>query len=140
MVHHVPDRAACAVELVRVLRPGSLVLVVGAYTEARKDISLFRYFPAARRIVDAIPLGASIAAAFEAGGLKHVGTEPVITQTAGGLREAAARTALRADSALQLITDEEFAEGQRALEAAAAAETTPQSISDSIDLLIFRRP
>jgi ubiquinone/menaquinone biosynthesis C-methylase UbiE len=140
VVHHVPDRVACARELTRVLPPGAVVLVVGAYTEARNEISLFRYFPAARRIVDAIPLEAEIVAQFQAGGLDHIRTEAVVTETTGGLREAAARTALRADSALQLIIDEEFEQGQRAIEAAAAAEVIPQPIVDSIDLLVFRRP
>jgi ubiquinone/menaquinone biosynthesis C-methylase UbiE len=140
VVHHVPDRTACARELARVLRPGGLALVVGAYTEARRDISLFRYFPMARRIVEAMPSDGEIIQQFTAGGLQHIGTEAVVTETTSGLAEAAARTALRADSALQLITDEEFAEGQRALEAAAAAETEPQPIFDTIDLLVFRRP
>jgi len=64
----------------------------------------------------------------------------VTHETVGSLREAAARTAKRADSTLQLITDEEFAEGQRAIEEAAAQETEPRPIIDSIDLLVFRRP
>jgi len=139
MIHHVPDRARCGRELGRVVRGGGLVLVAGAYTEKRREISLFRYFPAALRIVDAFPLEPEISAEFAAGGLEHVATESVMHESAPSLAVAAKRTALRADTTLRLITDREFAEGQRKLEEAAARETEPRPIVDSIDLLVYRR-
>lgn len=141
MVHHVPDRAACARELVRVVRPGGLVLVAGGYSEeGRRQLSIFRYFPAALRIVEKFPTSEQITADFADGGLDHLADDFVDLGTAGSLREAAARTASRADSTLQLITDEEFAEGQRRLEEAAARETEPRPIIDRLDLLVYRRP
>lgn len=139
MAHHVPDRVHCARELVRVLKPGGLVLVAGAYTEKRRAISLFRYFPAGLRIVEGFPLAKDISADFAAGGLEHLKNDSVTHETSPSLAVAARRTALRADSTLQLITDEEFAAGQRAIEAAAARETEPRPIIDSIDLLVYRR-
>jgi SAM-dependent methyltransferase len=139
MVHHVPDRVRCAQELSRLLRAGAIVLVAGACTEKRKEISLFRYFPAALRIVDQFPLETEISASFAEGGLEHVATESVVIESAPSLAVAATRTALRADTTLRLISDEEYAEGQRALEEAAAREAEPQPILDSIDLLVYRR-
>lgn len=114
------------------------MLVVGAYTAQRRDITLFRYFPAGLRIIDDFPLAADIEADFRAGGLEPVATERVEYEYVSSLAEAAARTALRADSILQLISDDEFAEGQRAVEAAAAAETDPHPIRDGVDMLVFR--
>lgn len=140
MIHHVPDRAQCARELVRILKPGGLVLAAGAYTEKRREISLYRYFPAGLRIVEGLPLSKDISADFAAGGLEHVADDSVNHESAPNIAAAAKRTALRADSTLQLISDEEFAEGQRAIEEAAARETEPRPIVDSIDLLVFRRP
>jgi ubiquinone/menaquinone biosynthesis C-methylase UbiE len=140
MIHHVPDRVQCAHELVRVLKPGGLVLVAGAYTEKRREISLYRYFPAGLRIVEAFPLSKDISADFARGGLEHVTDDSVRHESSPSLAAAAKRTALRADSTLQLITDEEFAAGQRAIEEAAARETDPRPIVDSIDLLVYRRP
>lgn len=140
MVHHVPDRPAAARELVRVLRPGGIVLVTGAYTSDRSKISLFKYFPAALKVAQKFVKAPQIIAEFKAGGLECLAQESVENESVGSLREAAARTALRADSTLQLITDEEFAAGQRAIEEAAAAETTPTPVVDSMDLLALRVP
>ena len=139
VVHHVPDRAACARELARVLRPGSRTLVIGAYTEARRSIPLFRYFTEALRIIDDFPLAEQIIAEFEPAGLRHEATEAVSYVVAPDLRAAAERTRLRADSTLQLITDEEFARGQARLDAAAEAETDPRPIVTAVDLIVLRR-
>lgn len=139
VVHHVPDRPACARELSRVLRPGSRALVIGAYTPSRREIPLFHYFTEALRIIDGFPLAEQIIAEFEPAGLRHEVTELVSYVTAPGLRAAAERTRLRADTTLQLISDEEFARGQARLDAAAEAEVEPQPIVTAIDLIVFRR-
>jgi ubiquinone/menaquinone biosynthesis C-methylase UbiE len=139
VIHHVPDRRACGRELARLLRQGSRLLVIGAYSEARREIPLFRYFTEALRILDGFPLAASIIADLEPAGLQHEASEVVTYVSAPGLRAAAERTRLRADTTLQLISDEEFARGQARLEAAAAAESEPQPVRTAVDLLVFRR-
>jgi len=139
VVHHVPDRPACARELSRVLRPDSRALIIGAYTAARRKIPLFRYFTEALRIIDGFPLAEQIIAEFEPAGLRHEATEAVSYVTAPDLRAAAERTRLRADTTLQLISDEEFARGQARLDAAAEAETDPQPVVTEVDLIVFRR-
>ena len=139
VVHHVPDRLACARELSRVLRPGARALIIGAYTVARRKIPLFRYFREALRIIDDFPLAQQIIADFEPAGLRHETTEAVSYVTAPDLRFAAERTRLRADTTLQLISDAEFARGQARLDAAAEAETDPQPIVTEVDLIVFRR-
>ena len=140
MVHHVRDRAKCARELVRVLRPGGVVLVVGAYTDRRRDLLMFKYFPGALRVIEEFCTADEITDDFRAGGLELVGIERVEYEYVSGLKEAAERTALRADSLLQTLTNKEFQAGQRALEAAAAAEEDPKPIMDCVDMLVFRRP
>jgi ubiquinone/menaquinone biosynthesis C-methylase UbiE len=140
MVHHVPDRVGCARELVRVVRPGGLILVVGAYTADRSRFNLFKYFPAALKIAEGIVKAPRISADFEGGGLEPISAESILNESCRSLKEAAGRTALRADTTLQLITDEEFAAGQRSIEEAAARETEPRPIIDPIGLLVYRRP
>lgn len=140
MIHHVPDRQQCARELARVLKPGAIILVSGGYTERRREISLFRFFPAGLRIMGAFPLSHEIAAGFATAGIEHLADDAVTVESAPSLAVAAGRTALRTDTTLRLISDEEYAAGQRAIEEAAAQETTPRPIFDTIDLLAFRRP
>jgi hypothetical protein len=60
-------------------------------------------------------------------------------QTAGSLSEFAKRTQLRADTALTLISDSEFQEGQAAIETSAAHERTPTPVIEVIELLVFRK-
>ncbi len=50
--------------------------------------------------------------------------------TAPSLREFAERTRFRADTALALISDSEFMEGQAAIETAASHELTVRNYSD----------
>ena len=138
VIHHVPDRAAAGRELARVLHPGGRLLVIGAYTEARREIPLFRYFAEALRIIDGFPLAEEIIADLAPAGFEHEATEAVRYVSAPGLRAAAERTLLRADTTLQLITNEEFARGQARLEAAAAAEDQPRPVTTQVDLLAFR--
>jgi hypothetical protein len=51
--------------------------------------------------------------------------------------ELAARVGLRADSTLELLTDDEFAAGMARLEAAAAAETSPVPVREALELVVF---
>jgi SAM-dependent methyltransferase len=139
VIHHVPDRKACGRELARVVREGGRVLIFGAYTERRRDLRLFHYFPASLRVIDEFPLAEEIVADLEAAGLQHEGTEEVEYVSTPSIRAAVERTRLRADTTLQLITDEEFAAGMAKLEAKAAAETEPQPIMAWLDLIGFRR-
>jgi hypothetical protein len=56
--------------------------------------------------------------------------------TCASLSEFAIRTRARADSALALISDAEFQEGQEAIEAA-AHERLPEPVIETIELLVF---
>jgi hypothetical protein len=51
----------------------------------------------------------------------------------------AARTRLRADTTLALLTDEEFWRRQAALEDAAAREIEARPVIDTLDLLVLRK-
>ena len=56
---------------------------------------------------------------------------------AASLRAFARRTRLRADSALAVISDAEFQEGQDAIELAAAHEQLSEPVIETIELLVF---
>jgi hypothetical protein len=65
--------------------------------------------------------------------------ERVTQQTCASLEELGERTRSRADSTLQLISDQDFEAGQRSIEQAASEEIDPQGVHDTTDLLVFER-
>lgn len=137
--HHLTDREACASELGRVLKPGGRVLVRGAFSGRLGGITLFDHFPEARAVCEQFPGLKETAETFVAPGLRLESVQRVIQQTCLGLRELAARTRLRADTTLTLMPDDAFAARQKALERAAAAESEPTPITDTLDLVVMRK-
>ncbi|WP_431944215.1 class I SAM-dependent methyltransferase [Micromonospora marina] len=136
VVHHVPDLAAAAYELRRVLRPGAPVLIRSAFAGRHEAITLFDYFPEAIRVLDTYPGIADVEAAFAAAGFATAAVEQVPQVTAPSLREAAAGLRREAHTPLQLITDAEYAAGvQRIRE---AARTVDGPVVDALDLLVLR--
>ncbi|SCG41112.1 class I SAM-dependent methyltransferase [Micromonospora humi] len=136
VIHHVPDLAAAARELRRVLRPGAPVLIRSAFAGRHEGITLFRYFLEAVRVLDTYPSIADVESTFAAAGFATAAVEPVPQVTAPSLREAAATLRREAHTPLQLITDEEYAAGVARLREAARVRTGP--VVDALDLLVLR--
>ncbi|MEU2616051.1 methyltransferase domain-containing protein [Micromonospora sp. NPDC007271] len=137
VIHHVPDLAAAARELRRVLRLGALVLIRSAFAGRHGAITLFRYFPEAIRVLDTYPSVAQVEAAFAGEGFCTVGLEQIPQITAASLHEAAATLRRAAHTPLQLITDEEYDAGVRRLRRSALTESGP--VIDALDLLVLRK-
>jgi SAM-dependent methyltransferase len=133
VLHHIPDLAAAAAEIRRVLRPGALVLIRGVFPGHLDGITLFRYFPEAARVVDTFPTVEQARVAF---GLAPVALEELPQQTAPSLRDAAARIQQRADTLLRGLSDQEFARGLAQLQA--DAEQTGEPVVDWLTLLVLR--
>jgi SAM-dependent methyltransferase len=136
VIHHVPDLAAAARELRRVVRLGGPVLIRSAFAGRHAGITLFRYFPEAVRVLDTYPTLEAVASAFAAAGFPASTWEPVQQVTAPSLRDAAESLRREAHTPLQLITDEEYAAGLARLRA--AAETATGQVVDTLDLLVVR--
>ena len=100
--------------------------------------TLFRYWPSARAICQQLPTVDETVSTFEASGFVLGEHRRVQQETAASLTEFAGRTRLRADSALLLIADEEFQQGQTAIERAAARADKPTPVIEAIELLAFR--
>ena len=112
VLHHVPDLDACAHELRRVLAPVGVVLVRGMLGDMATSWPLAPYFPGAVTIVERrYPRLAELGTRLGAAGLGVRAHERLAQVTAAGPEDLAARTALRADSALALLPDDEFAAG-----------------------------
>ena len=137
--HHIRDHEACANDLHRVLRHGGHVLVRGTFGDRLDGFpTLFQFWPTARAICQQLPAIGATVGVFEANGFTLVQHRRVQQETAASLSEFAKRTRSRADSALVLISDSEFEEGQIAIEAAAAVERKPVPVVEVIELLGFR--
>jgi SAM-dependent methyltransferase len=138
--HHIRDHKACARELHRIVSLGSHVLVRGTFGDQLDGFPmLFRFWPGTREICQQLPTIQHTVAVFEANGLVWAEHRRIDQVTAGSLREFAARTRFRADTALALISDSEFQAGQAAIELAAAQEHMSIPVVETIELLVFRK-
>jgi ubiquinone/menaquinone biosynthesis C-methylase UbiE len=137
--HHVRDHHACANDLSRVVHRGGHVLVRGTFGDRVDGFpTLFHFWPAARAICEQLPTTTQTIGVFERSGFALEEHRRIQQQTAASLGEFAKRTQSRADSALILLSDSEFEEGQTAIEAAAAVEHGPVPVVEVIELLVFR--
>jgi ubiquinone/menaquinone biosynthesis C-methylase UbiE len=138
VLHHVPSVPAAAAELRRVLRSGALVLIRSAFAGRHENITLFRYFTEAIRVLDSYPSVAAVRGAFEAAGFAFVALESVPQLTADSLQALAGRLRREAHTPLTLISDQEYETGLTRLREAARQHSGP--VVDSLDLLVLRAP
>jgi len=137
--HHIRDHHACARELRRVVTRGGHVLARGTFGDQLDGFpTLFRFWPATRNICEQLPTIQQTVRVFEANGFVLTEHRRVPQTTCASLDEFARRTRARADTALALISDAEFHEGQATLEEAAARERTSGPVIETIELLVFR--
>jgi SAM-dependent methyltransferase len=136
VIHHVGDLDACANELRRVLAPGAPVLIRSAFPGRYDGIGLVRFFPATRRALDRFPSVDAVRAAFEGAGFRFAGIQRVDEPPVGYRRWRERLPSQRlADTILVGLTDDEFAAGLRALDAAIAAGRDPEAVG--LDLLVL---
>ena len=137
VIHHLESLPMCATELRRVLWPGGVVLLRGAFGAAGADIPIFRYFPGAFRVAQSFPSLMSIEDTFVGAGFEKTGHELISQVIAPDLKALAKRLRLRADSTLQLISDREFEEGIGRLERESASEIATEPVREDIELVVF---
>jgi ubiquinone/menaquinone biosynthesis C-methylase UbiE len=140
VVHHIADLPACARELRRVLSDGAAVLVRSAFPGHHDRITLFRYFPDARRVAETFPSVERITRVFGAAGFAVECLDDVPQESAPSLRAFLERVRdhRQADSTLVGLSDEAFERGIRDLEGVVAAEATPRPVIDCLTLLVMR--
>lgn len=109
----------------------------GAF-DASAEVPVFRYFPGACEIAeDRFPTLDTIRGALMKAGLGQLAHEVVPQVVASSLRDLYERTRLRADSTLELLPDAEFHRGLAQLASDAAEETSPQAVTEELELLVF---
>lgn len=138
VIHHIPELAAAAKEVRRVVVPGGPVLIRSAFPGRTDRISLFRFFPEAAEVVKSFPSIEQVQLDFGAAGFELERVEAVPQVTVGSLEEFRERVALRADTTLRGISDQAFAEGLARLEAAVADGEGEGPFVDYLDLVVLR--
>jgi ubiquinone/menaquinone biosynthesis C-methylase UbiE len=140
VVHHVPDLAAGARELYRVVKPGGLVFIRNTFGGRLDGVPLYRFFPSARAIDEArLPRAEQVRDTFRANGFGFVTLEAVEQEIDPSLHAHYERIGHRALSTFELITDAEFQEGLERMRQAVELETTPAPVLERFDLLVLRR-
>jgi SAM-dependent methyltransferase len=139
VIHHIPDLAAAAAEIRRVLRPGAPVLIRQAFPGRTDRIAIVRWFPETARVVDTFPSVEQTCAAFATAGFHREALEQVpqadLTSLAGFLDRV--DTLRAADTTMRGLTEEEFCRGKERLRR--AAEQPDQEPETSwLDLLVLR--
>jgi ubiquinone/menaquinone biosynthesis C-methylase UbiE len=136
--YHVRDPATAAADIARVLRPAGRVLIRSTFADRMPDLWWHRFFPRAAEIEkEMFPTIGQVEQAFSPAGLKILALEPVSERFAGSMAEGAARLRLRAISTFEYLTEQETGQGFAALDAAVAAETSPQPVEGVSDLLVL---
>jgi ubiquinone/menaquinone biosynthesis C-methylase UbiE len=138
--HHIRDHHACARELKRILSSSGHVLVRGTFGDRLDGFpTLFRFWPETKEICRELPTIQQTIVVFEANGFVLTDDRRVWQTTSASLRAFAERTRLRADTALALISDAEFQQGQASIEMAAVQEHEPSPVIEGIEFLVFRK-
>jgi ubiquinone/menaquinone biosynthesis C-methylase UbiE len=138
--HHFADPGQVARECHRVLRPGGVVVLRGASTDQIAGYPYLPFFPRTEQLIrGSIRSVEAMQAPFRAAGFEVSSHEIVMSEVGASWLDYAEKVALRADSILVQLSDEEFAEGLAALRTYAAAQPADQPVIEPVDLLAFRR-
>jgi SAM-dependent methyltransferase len=140
VIHHIPDIAAAAREIRRVLRPDAPVLIRQGFPDRPLDgIEMIRWFPETAKLVAAYPTLEETCAQFEAAGFRRQSVEQVCDIRPAPLAELLAHvdTLRTADTTLRNLTEAEFQRGKERLRRAVdSGDTTPRT--NQLDLLVLR--
>lgn len=139
VIHHLPDRRACARELARVLRPGGTAVIRTTF-RGNLDAPVYRYWPRLLEIDrDRFPGKDQVIGGFTAAGFTVTQLLSFAQPVTSSLREYHARMATRPQSKFTYLTDAEFREGLQRLERDALAEppSRPAPVNERYDVLVL---
>jgi len=140
VIHHVPDVAACARELHRVVKPDGLVFIRNVFSGRLDGVPHYEFFPSARAVDEArLPTAERVRDAFLASGFALVALDTREQQIDPSLAAHYERLKQRALSTFELISDAEFEEGLTRMRDAVECEAMPTPVLERIDLVVLRR-
>jgi ubiquinone/menaquinone biosynthesis C-methylase UbiE len=137
--HHVPDRAAAAREIARVLMPGGRFILRSTFKERIPDHWWRGFFPRSQAVEEAMfPSTDEARAIFEAAGFSTLEVVRQEIPFEGEMGEAVEKLKLRAVSVFEHMSGQELDEGFARIDAALAAGTIARK-STFGDFILFER-
>lgn len=137
--HHVPDRAAAASEIARVLKPGGRFILRSTFKERIPDHWWRGFFPRSQAVEEAMfPSTDEARAIFEAAGFSTVEVVRQEIPFEGDMAEAVAKLKLRAVSTFEHMSQAELDEGFARIYAALAAGAIERKPTLG-DFILFER-
>jgi len=138
--HHFSDPGQVARECRRVLRDGGRVVLRAGSIDEIDGYPYLPFFPRTEQLIrNSLSSVEAMQAPFREAGFEAASHEIVMSEVGASWPEYVEKVALRADSILVQLTDEEFTAGLAALRAYAAAQPIDQPVIEPVDLLAFRR-
>ena len=135
--HHFTDRAAVARECHRVLRPAGYVCIRNAVQET--DFPHRHFFPALQTMIDReLPTRREIASVFATAGFTPVVNQVVTQITAPDWQSFVEKSALRADSFLARLSNDEFEQGMAALRVHGEGIDQKAAVTEEIGWFVFK--
>jgi ubiquinone/menaquinone biosynthesis C-methylase UbiE len=137
--HHVPDRAAAAAEIARVIKSGGRFILRSTFKERIPDHWWRGFFPRSHAVEEAMfPSTDEARAIFEAAGFSTLQVVHQEIPFTGEIGAEAAKLKLRAVSTFEHMTKQELDEGFARIDAALAAGTIEQKPTFG-DFVVFER-
>lgn len=139
VIHHLPDRRACARELARVLRSGGTAVIRTTFRE-NLDALAYQYWPGLLEIDrDRFPGQEEVITDFASSGFTVTRLLSFAQPVTSSLSEYHARLTSRPQSKFSYLTDAQFREGLHWLEHDALAEPSacPAPVNERYDMLVL---
>ena len=137
--HHFDDRDQAARECHRVLRRGGTVCLRAATIDRAGSYAYVPFFARSSAILnDVLQSQTVIETIFTSAGFQSVCHELVRSEVAGSWGAYANKLALRADSILARLSDQEFDAGLAALREHAATAPLDEPVVELVDFFVFR--